>query len=94
MQNYLYAEPFPLIMRAHKQTTLTKHNMKTEITNTFTGYTKTITTKDFPSVKTIAKHIRASKASDCKSVTYIYIDGVGYDLNMGELMANGQYADA
>jgi hypothetical protein len=63
--------------------------MKTIITNSFTGCAKTITTKGFPSVATIAKHIRASKASDCKSVTYIMIDGIGYDLSHGELIRNG-----
>jgi hypothetical protein len=67
-----------------------KYNiMKTHITNTFTGYTKTITTVGTPSVATIAKHIRASKARDCKSTTYIMIDGVGYDLSHGELIRNG-----
>ena len=63
--------------------------MKTTITNTFTGYAKTITTKGFPSVATIAKHVRASKAKDCASITYIYIDGEGYDLSHGELIRNG-----
>lgn len=67
--------------------------MKTTITNKFTGYAKTITTKGFPSVATIAKHVRSSKAKDCRSVTYIYIDGVGYDLYHGDLMANGLYCD-
>ncbi len=66
--------------------------MKTIITNTFTGYAKTIITKGFPSVKTIAKHVRASKAKECKSATFIYIDGEGFDLSHGELIATGQYA--
>ena len=63
--------------------------MKTIITNTYTGYAKTITTKGLPSVATIARHIRASKAIDCRSVTCICIDGVGYDLSHGELIRNG-----
>lgn len=58
----------------------TKNTMKTTITNTYTGYSKTIITKDFPSVSTIARHVRASKASDCKSITSIYIDGIRHDL--------------
>jgi hypothetical protein len=41
-------------------------------------------------VATIAKHIRASKAIDCRSVTCICIDGVGYDLSHGELIRNGK----
>lgn len=63
--------------------------MITYITNTFTGYAKTIATVGMPSVATIAKHIRASKARDCKSTTYIMVDGVGYDLSHGELIRNG-----
>ena len=67
--------------------------MKTTISNKFTGYAKTIITKGFPSVATIAKHLRASKAKDCRSLTYIYIDGKGYDLYHGFLLANGGYCD-
>ena len=67
--------------------------MKTTIVNTFTRYEKTITTKGFPSVATIAKHLRASKAKDCSSITYIYINNKGYDLYHGLLLANGGYCD-
>jgi hypothetical protein len=67
--------------------------MTTIIKNKFTKYSKTITTKGFPAVATIAKHIHASKVSDCRSLTYIYIDGAGYDLYHGELIKNGTYCD-
>lgn len=67
--------------------------MKTTISNTFTGYSKTIITKGMPSVATIAKHLRASKAKDCSSITYIYIKNKGYDLYHGLLLANGNYCD-
>ena len=67
--------------------------MKTTIINKFTRYEKKITTKCMPSVSTIEKHIRASKASDCISTTSIYIDGVGYDFYHGELIKNGTYCD-
>jgi len=65
--------------------------MKTQIANKFTGYEATIQTKGLPSVSTIKKHIRKSKASDCLSVTEIHIDGHRYhltDRGMGlELLA-------
>jgi len=65
--------------------------MESTITNKFTEYKKTIITKDFPSVSTIKKHVRASKAKDCRSVTYIYIDGEGFDLCGNDLVKNDQY---
>ena len=71
----------------------TYRTMTTLINNKFTGYSKTITTKGFPSVATIAKYLRASKAKDCRSFTYIYIDGKSYDLYHGSLLANGGYCD-
>lgn len=43
----------------------------TTITNQFTGYCKTIRTEGLPAVSTLKKHMRASKASDCKSYTRI-----------------------
>jgi hypothetical protein len=65
--------------------------MKTTITNSFTGYSATITTKSTPAVSTIKRHIRASKASDCKSATLIHIDGIRHAIiergNGPELLA-------
>jgi len=46
----------------------------TTIKNAFTGYWAIIR-KNNPSVSTIKRHIRKSKASDCKSITTIEIDG-------------------
>jgi hypothetical protein len=46
----------------------------TTITNAFTGYSATIR-KSNPSIATIKRHLRKSKASDCKSATIIEIDG-------------------
>jgi hypothetical protein len=59
-------------------TTTTK--TETTISNSFTGYTATIRTNGKPSVSTVQKHIRKSKASDCQSVTVIEIDGIRHDL--------------
>lgn len=52
---------------------------ETTITNAFTGYSATIRTTGKPAVATVRKHIRASKARDCQSVTVIEIDGVRHD---------------
>ena len=49
--------------------------MTTTITNEFTGYSATIRTKSLPSIGTIKKHLNKSKASDCKSITTIEVDG-------------------
>lgn len=68
--------------------------MQTTITNPFTKYSATIRTKGVPAISTIQKHLRKAKAKECASITYIYIDGVGYDLHQGELIKNGLYADA
>ena len=54
--------------------------MKTTITNEFTGYSATIRTKGKPAISTIRKHLSKSKASDCKSVTIIEIDGIRHEL--------------
>jgi len=91
---FLFSCDFLRMWQSHlvRRNQATLNTMTTIITNTFTGYAKTITTKGFPSVKTIAKHVRASKAKECKSATCIYIDGEGFDLSHGELIANGQYA--
>lgn len=62
----------------------------TIITNAFTGYAKTITTTGLPSVATIKKHVRASKACDCRSITVITINDVGYDLYDNQLIKNGK----
>jgi len=67
--------------------------MITKIYNTFTRYSKTIRTNNIPAVSTIKKHISRSKAADCKSITYIYINGIGFDLYHGELIKNGLYCD-
>jgi hypothetical protein len=50
--------------------------METRIYNTFTGYDTTIKTKNKPSISTLEKHLRKSKAKECGSITYILIDGV------------------
>jgi len=71
-----------------------KATTTTTITNKFTGYSTTIRTQGQPAISTIKKHIGKSKAQGCASITYIYIDGVGYDLYHGELIKNGLYADA
>ena len=69
----------------------------TIITNDFTGYSATIRTEGNPAVATIKRHLAKSKASDCRSVTSIYIDGVGHDLtdlgNGEELVRNGRYSE-
>ena len=45
---------------------------ETTISNQYTGYHKTIRHKNlFPAVSTVKKHLRAAKASDCKSWTKI-----------------------
>jgi hypothetical protein len=49
--------------------------MTTTITNEFTRYSATIRTKSLPSVSTIKRHLRKSKAIDCKSITTIEVDG-------------------
>ena len=54
--------------------------MTTNITNAFTGYSATIRANGKPSIATIRKHLRRSKASDCQSVTIIDIDGIRHDL--------------
>lgn len=60
---------------------------KTTISNSFTGYHAEIKTCGFPSISTIRRHLRKSKAGDCKSVTTVEIDGVEYELNKtGELV--------
>jgi hypothetical protein len=46
----------------------------TTITNAFTDYSAIIR-KSNPSIETIKRHLRKSKASDCQSVTIIEIDG-------------------
>jgi hypothetical protein len=46
----------------------------TTIKNAYTGYTATIR-KSNPSIATIKRHLRKSKASDCQSITTIEIDG-------------------
>ena len=66
--------------------------MKTTITNPFTGYTANIITAEKPAISTIKKHLSKSKAMGCKSITYIYIDGVGFDFYHGDLLKNGIYA--
>ena len=66
----------------------------TTIINQFHGFSTTIRTTGTPSVSTIKKHLRNSKPQECSSITYIHIDGVGYDLYHGELIKNGLYADA
>jgi hypothetical protein len=58
--------------------------MKTTIENGFTGYSHTINTKSLPAVSTIRKHLKASKASDCKSATAIRVNGIRHVLvNLG-----------
>jgi len=68
----------------------------TIISNSFTGYTATIRTTKTPSISTIRKHLRKSKASDCRSITTIYCNGIGLDIanfgNGAELVENGQQA--
>lgn len=54
--------------------------MTTIITNAFTGYFATIYTVGTPTISTIKRHIRRSKASDCCSVTCISIDGDSYEI--------------
>lgn len=68
----------------------------TRITNDFTGYDATIRTKDIPAVSTIKKHLRNSKARDCKSITRMRTNceddgcyGDELDLYFGELLING-----
>jgi len=53
---------------------------ETTISNNFTDYFAAILTNGKPSVTTIQKHLRKSKASDCQSVTTIEIDGIRHDL--------------
>lgn len=53
-----------------------KRTFKTKIINEFTGYLATVRTVALPKVATIKRHIRASRAYDCKSTTAIYCDGV------------------
>lgn len=48
----------------------------TTITNSFTGYSATITTKNDPAISTVKKHLRAAKAHDCKSETIIRVNGI------------------
>jgi hypothetical protein len=44
----------------------------TKVSNSFTGYKTTIKHKgQFPSVLTVKKHVKASKAKDCCSETLI-----------------------
>jgi len=46
----------------------------TTITNDFTGYSATIR-KANPTIATIIRHVRKSKAIDCLSTTHIEVDG-------------------
>jgi len=71
----------------------------TTITNKFTGYNKTVRTEGLPSVSTLKKHLRASKARACKSVTRIltHVDetGAGDEVEVtkfGEILINGRRA--
>ena len=60
----------------------------TTISNRFTGYNATIRTNGLPAVATIQKHLRKSKASDCRSLTLIEIDGIRHDLiDLGDGLA-------
>ena len=67
----------------------------TTVTNKFTGYSKTIRTNGLPAVATIQKHLRASKARDCKSVTRVLTNvdetGAGDEISVydGEIYVNG-----
>ena len=53
---------------------------ETIISNSFTGYSKTIRTNGKPAVSTIKRHLTAAKANGCQSTTIIEIDGVRHDL--------------
>lgn len=70
----------------------------TRVTNQFTGYEATIKTNGFPSVSTLKKHQRNSKALNCHSVTRILTnvqeDGSGDEIEIyhGEIMVNGRPA--
>ena len=66
--------------------------MITTIVNLFTGYSASIRTNGTPAISTLKNHLRKSKASDCKSVTKIYIDGVGYDVVGNMIIRNGDFA--
>ena len=47
---------------------------QTIVSNSFTGYNKTIRHKEgFPAVSTLRKHLRAAKAKDCRSETQILL---------------------
>lgn len=62
-------------------TMTTNTNMTaTTITNSFTGYSAKILTDGLPAVATILRHLRKSKARDCRSITLIEIDGIRHDL--------------
>lgn len=74
--------------------TTTATKTETIISNSCTGYSATIRTKGQPAIATIKKHLRRAKAKECTSITYILIDGVGYDFFDGKLLKNGLYADA
>lgn len=70
----------------------------TIIRNSFTGYKAIIRTSGVPSLATLRRHIRASKASDCQSVTEIRYDttadgegGRNVDVTkFGEILIDGR----
>lgn len=72
----------------------------TTITNEFTKYDKTLRTAGVPSISTLRRHLRASKASDCSSVTRISFDvdsdgAGGQDIEVtkwGEILIDGRPA--
>lgn len=72
----------------------------TTVTNAYTGYSATIRTAGVPSLATLRRHIRASKASNCRSVTRISYDtdadgGGGRDIEVtkfGEIIIEGRPA--
>ena len=68
----------------------------TRITNEFTGYDATVRTKGTPTVSTIKKHIRNSRAGDCMSVTHVRTNcdndgcfGDHLEIIFGEIFING-----
>ena len=60
--------------------TTTTTKTETTISNSFTGYSATIRTNGLPAVATVRKHVRKSRASDCRSITIVEIDGIRHDL--------------
>jgi hypothetical protein len=64
---------------------------ETIIKNHFTGYRKLILTKGLPKIGTLRKHLRASKAQGCQSVTHIFTEqGVIDVTRFGEVLINGR----